>query len=318
MDILYLLAGFVGLIAGGELLVRGAVTVAMRLNVSPMIIGLTLVGFGTSMPELVTSIEAALSGAPGLAVGNVVGSNIANILLILGVAALFSPILISAKAFKRDGWVLVFATALCVGTVLFGSLDRLTALFYVIGFLSYMGLTVFFERRSRSSAAAVYEAEAEIVPPSNSGMPLALGQFVIGLVLTIFGAKLLVSGAVSIAQTLGVSDAVIGLTVVAIGTSMPELVTAVMASRKGQNDVAFGSVLGSNISNILVILGITSLVQPLQVPEVIASQDIWVMVAATACLLVFAMTGWRISRREGGILLAGYIAYLSYVVATII
>lgn len=318
MDILYLLAGFVGLIAGGELLVRGAVTVAMRLNVSPMIIGLTLVGFGTSMPELVTSIEAALSGAPGLAVGNVVGSNIANILLILGVAALFSPILISAKAFKRDGWVLVFATALCVGTVLFGSLDRLTALFYVIGFLSYMGLTVFVERRSRSSAAAVYEAEAEIVTPSKSGMPLALGQFVIGLALTIFGAKLLVSGAVSIAQTLGVSDAVIGLTVVAIGTSMPELVTAVMASRKGQNDVAFGSVLGSNISNILVILGITSLVQPLQVPEVIASQDIWVMVAATACLLVFAMTGWRISRREGGTLLAGYIAYLSYVVTTVI
>lgn len=316
MELIYLIGGFAGLIAGGDLLVRGAVTVARRINVSPMIIGLTLVGFGTSTPELVTSVQAALAGAPGIAVGNVVGSNIANILLILGVAALVSPMLVSSQAFKRDGWVLVYATTLCVAIVLIGSLERMMGLFFLASLLLYLGLTIRYERRNRSSAAEVYEAEAEIVASRPSGMPLGLCLFAVGLVLTVVGAKLLVTGAISLALTFGISETIIGLTIVAMGTSMPELVTAIMASLRGQNDVAFGNVLGSNIFNILGIFGATALVQPLQVPDSIAQLDIWVMVAATALMFVFAMTGWRISRREGGVLATGYFCYLGYLVVT--
>lgn len=314
MELIYLIGGFAGLIAGGDLLVRGAVSVARRINVSPMIIGLTLVGFGTSTPELVTSIQAALAGAPGIAVGNVVGSNIANILLILGVAALVSPMLVSSQAFKRDGWVLFCATTLCVATVLVGSLERLVGLFFLTSLLIYLGLTIRYERRSRSSAAEVYEAEAETVVRRPSGLPLGLFLFVIGLVLTVVGAKLLVTGAISFALTFGISETIVGLTIVALGTSMPELVTAIMAAIRGQNDVAFGNVLGSNIFNILGIFGATALVHPLQVPDAIAQLDIWVMVGATALMFVFAMTGWRISRLEGGVLAAGYFSYLAYLV----
>jgi len=312
MEFLYLIGGFAGLIAGGDLLVRGAVSVARRINVSPMIIGLTLVGFGTSTPELVTSVQAALAGAPGIAVGNVVGSNIANILLILGVAALFSPMLVSSKAFKRDGWVLFFATTLCVGVVLAGSLERLVGLAFLTSLLIYLGLTIRYERRSRSSAAEVYEAEAETVALRPSGLPLGLLLFITGLVLTLIGAKLMVTGAIAFALTFGVSETIVGLTIVAMGTSMPELVTAIMAAIRGQNDVAFGNVLGSNIFNSLGIVGTTALVHPLQVPEEIARLDIWVMAGATALMFVFAISGWRISRREGGILAAGYFIYLTY------
>lgn len=311
------IGGFVALLVGGEYLVRGAVAIASRLGMSPMVIGLTLVGFGTSTPELLTSLQAAFAGAPGIAVGNVVGSNIANILLILGVAAAITPITVNPEAFRRDGAVLIAASLAGLAIVLTGSLGRGAGAVLLAGLFAYVTLTILFERRRHSAAAALYEAEAESVEIPGISPLVAAFQFAGGLAVTLLGARLLVSGAVGLATDLGVSDAVIGLTVVAIGTSMPELVTSIVAARRGHGDVAFGNILGSNIFNILGILGTTALVKPLAVPQVIADFDIWVMLAATALLVATAVSGWRINRTEGAILLGCYIAYLAWLVAGI-
>lgn len=308
-----LLLGLCGLVVGGEMLVRGSVSAAKAFGISPLVIGLTLVGFGTSSPELVTSLQAALSGAPGIAFGNVVGSNIGNVLLILGLTALLSPIAVAPDGFWRDGGVMLLATALCLGAVLAGEMGRWVGLGFVLALAAYLTFTLVTERRkTRSAAGAVYAAEAEAVPGPDYSMAVSLGLALVGLVVTIFGARFLVSGAVTLAEAAGMSQTVIGLTIVAIGTSMPELVTSVIAIRKGQGDVALGNVLGSNVFNILGILGITALVQPMAVPPEIAQLDIWVMCGASVLLVVFAWTGWRIGRREGGVMLAGYAAYLAW------
>ena len=312
MNIALLLLGFVALILGGEWLVRGAVLIATRFNVSPMLIGLTLVGFGTSTPELVTSVQAAMIGSPGIAVGNVVGSNIANILLILGVAALVMPIAVSRDAFKRDGTMLALATLLCVAVVVMGSLSRVTGSLFLVCLGLYLGVTIYLERRHKSPASIVYDAEADSIAEPPGSLLSASGLLLAGLLATIVGAKLLVTAAVSMATAWGISEATIGLTIVAIGTSMPELITSVIAARKGQSDVAFGNVVGSNLFNILGILGITAMLKPLQVPAAIASFDIWVMLLATALLIVVAISGWRITRREGTLLVLGYVSYIVY------
>lgn len=312
MDYIYVLGGLIGLIVGGELLVRGAVSLAERFRVSPMIIGLTLVGFGTSTPELVTSVQASFAGSPGIAVGNVVGSNIANILLILGVAALVMPIAVTPAAFRRDGTVLVVVSGLCLWAVLSGVLGQGAGGLFLAALAIYLTATIYMERRAGTAASAVYVAEAEALPDVRSGPLVSLGLLLLGLLVTLLAARFLVSGAVSVAAALGLSEAVIGLTIVAVGTSMPELVTSVIAARRGQSDVALGNVIGSNIFNVLGILGVTALLQPIEVPPVIAEFDIWVMLAATAVLLVFARSGWRIGRREGAALTAGYVVYLAW------
>ncbi|MCA0872000.1 calcium/sodium antiporter [Seohaeicola saemankumensis] len=305
--------GLAGLIIGGELLVRGAVSAAKGFNISPMVIGLTLVGFGTSTPELVTSLQAALNGASGIAIGNVVGSNIGNVLLILGLAAVMAPIAVAPAALRRDGSVVALATVLCLAVVLMGTVGRVAGSGFLLALAAYLSFTLISERRATHSAAAeIYEREAEAVPGPDHGLGLSIMLALCGLGLTLLGARALVSGAVTLAQMVGLSEAVIGLTIVAIGTSMPELVTSVIAVRRGQGDVALGNVLGSNIFNILGILGITALVQPMQVPSQIAGFDIWVMALATALLIVMARTGWRIGRREGGVMLACYAAYLGW------
>ncbi len=306
-----ILGGLVALVTGGELLVRGAVSLALRLGVSALVIGLTLVGFGTSMPELVTSLQAALSGSPGIAIGNVIGSNTANILLILGIAALIFPIAVQPEAFRRDSVVFCAAALAALLITLFGEAGRLTGAGLVLLLLVYVGWTFWQERRSETAASAVYEDEAAFIQPARpSPVWLSLVLVFVGIGLTIFGAKLLVSGAVSLAESLGVSDTIIGLTVVAVGTSLPELVTSVMAALKRQADVAFGNIVGSNIFNIFGILGVTAWVTPLTIPPQILSFDIWVMLAATALLVVFARSGWRVSRREGAGLVALYGAYI--------
>lgn len=310
--VLFVVLGLVGLIIGGELLVRGAVSAAKAYGISPMVIGLTLVGFGTSSPELVTSLQAALSGSSGIAIGNIVGSNIGNILLILGIAAMLAPIAVDPKAFRRDGAVMVGATLLCLGVVLIGDINRMIGAGFVTALAAYLVFTLWSEKRAGGTpAAAVYEGEAEAVPGPEYTLGISIVIAIVGLVITIFGARFLVSGAVTIAQMAGLSEAVIGLTIVAIGTSMPELVTAIIAVRKGQGDVALGNVLGSNIFNILGILGITAIVQPMEIPAVIAQLDIWVMCAATLVLVIFARTGWTISRREGGLFVLAYLIYLT-------
>jgi cation:H+ antiporter len=312
MDLIYILGGFVLLVAGGESLVRGAVAIAERLGIPPLVIGLTLVGFGTSTPELLTSLQAAFAGSPGIAVGNVVGSNTANILLILGTAALLSPMAVDRRGFLRDGAVVVAASLAALIAVQVGALGRLAGGALVAGLAVYLIATLWIEMRRKSPAAAVYEAEAESRPHPALSVPIALLFFAGGLAVTLLGARLLVTGAISLAAGWGVPEAVIGVTIVAIGTSLPELVTSVLAARKGQSDVAFGNVIGSNIFNILGILGVTALVHPLEVPAQIASLDIWVMIAATGLLVWVAMSGWRITRREGGLMVALYAAYLGW------
>ncbi|MCC1494016.1 calcium/sodium antiporter [Cognatishimia sp. F0-27] len=303
--------GLVGLIVGGELLVRGAVSAAKTFGISPMVIGLTLVGFGTSTPELVTSLQAAMSGSAGIAMGNVIGSNIGNILLVLGLAAVIAPVAVDPTAFRRDGVVLAVATLLCLSVVLTGEAGRMIGAGFILALAMYLAFTLRVERREGASpSAALYEAEADAVPGSDHALGVSIAMALSGLAITIFGARFLVTGAVSLAQAAGISETVIGLTIVAVGTSMPELVTSIIAVRKGQGDVALGNVIGSNIFNVLGILGLTALVQPMAVPDEIADFDIWVLVAVTCVLLVFARTRWTVSRREGVAFLLAYAAYL--------
>jgi len=312
MDILLIAAGLAGLLAGGELLVRGAVALARSLGVSPLVIGLTLVGFGTSAPELVTSLQAAFAGSPGIALGNVVGSNIANILLILGIAAAITPLASSRAAFRRDGSVLVLASLALTVVIVGGGLGRVEGALLLAGLAGFLAWVFVAERRGATPAGEVYIDEADEIatpptPPARSALTLLFG-----LVLTVVAARLLVDGAIGVSRSFGVSETVIGLTVVAVGTSMPELVTSVVAARRGHGDVAFGNIVGSNIFNILGILGVTGLARPLAVPADIAGADIWIMLAATAALVVFSISGWRVTRGEGWTLLGGYAAYLAF------
>lgn len=315
-----LMGGLILLIAGGELLVRGAVQVATSLGVSPLVIGLTLVGFGTSAPELVTSVQAALSGAPGIAYGNIVGSNIANVLLIGGAAAMIFPIAISSAALKRDGLVMI------VVIVLFAAVSAVTPLGRVIGALFVGGLVIYVYTAFRQERAAppvdhgaVYDkslALQETDPALNmtsshrSSLLISALIALAGLVLVVVGGKFLVDGAVSLARGFGISETVIGLTIVALGTSMPEFITSVVAGFKRQGDVAFGNIIGSNIYNILGIGGATALMAPGAVPSEIVGFDNFVMIGVSALLVGMAWTGFRINRWEGAVLLAGYAAYV--------
>jgi cation:H+ antiporter len=307
MDLLLIAGGLVALLIGGDWLVKGAVDAARRWGVSPMVIGLTLVGFGTSMPELLTSLQAAFGGYPGIAVGNVVGSNIANILLILGLAAVMSPVIVSQGTFRRDAMILVGSAALGMALALTGTFGRLSGVIFLAGLSGFLWLAF------RKGEDPVYEHEAEALPEHpGRALGLSLGQFALGLVITILGARYLVQGAVGLAEAAGISETVIGLTIVAVGTSLPELVTSVLAARKGESDVALGNVIGSNIFNILGILGVTALIKPIPVPPEILRLDIWVMGAATMVLVWVSLTGWKITCREGYGMVGAYAAYLGW------
>jgi len=301
-DILLILGGLAGLVIGGELLVRGAVRTAGALGVSPLIIGLTLVGFGTSTPELVTSVQAALLGSPGVAVGNIVGSNICNILLILGVAALIRPVDAEPRGLRRDGPALAAATLIGLAAILWGDLGRVVGAGFVAALLGYL-LWLYASERRRADAANDPAPERKGLW---SGLPLTLA----GLALVVTGADWLVTAAIALAQVWQVSDSLIGLTIVAVGTSLPELTASVAAAARGRGDVALGNIVGSNIFNILGILGVTALVEPLAAPAEIIAFDVWVMVAATAALIWVAATGARVTRGEGALLLGGYGVYL--------
>lgn len=311
-DIAFLAAGFVLLLVGGEYLVRGAVSIARRFGISPMVIGLTLVGFGTSAPELVASINAALKGSPGIAIGNVVGSNIANVFLVLGIAALIFPLATNREAYRRDGPVLILATAILVMMVLAGEIGRIAGAIGVALLVAYTSFTWWSDRRSLDAGAVMHGQEAEEIDEiPQSRMWVALLMAAGGMAAVLYGADLLVDGAIGIARGFGLSEAVIGLTIVAIGTSLPELATAVIAAWRRHADVAFGNIVGSCIFNIFGILGVTALVMPLAVPAEIALFDVWIAALAAIVFVIFAMTGWRIGRREGAVLGLLYVAYIA-------
>jgi cation:H+ antiporter len=304
--------GLALLVIGGEVLVRGASSAARKLGVSPLMIGLTLVGFGTSTPELVTSLQAALAGSPGIAVGNVVGSNIANALLILGLTALIAPVVVDRRAFLRDGPMLALVTGGAVWALFQGVLTRQMGIVSLAILAGYI-LLVWLLERNRGKPEGDRREDAADLKSGWRGSPwLALVLAAVGIGVTIVGAKFLVDGSVTLARSMGVSDTVVGLTIVALGTSAPELVTSVIAALRKQGDVALGNVIGSNLYNLLGILGVTAIVQPVPVPPEILGVDLVILSLATGAMIVFALRGMRISRGEGLILIAGYGAYMAW------
>jgi cation:H+ antiporter len=306
---LALTGGLVLLTLGGELVVRGAVGVARKLGISELMIGLTLVGFGTSSPELAASVNAALAGSPGIAVGNVVGSNIANVLLIFALVAIARPIAVDPKALQRDGWVMLTATLVFIAiAVAFDEISRLTGVLFLLALIAYVIVTYLAERKGDVSAQ-MHEAEGHLHDPAPARLWQSGAIAIVGLVMLVYGADLLVGGAQTIARAAGLSETIIGLTIVALGTSLPELVTSVMAALKGRSDVAFGGIIGSNIYNILGILGVTALVQPIVVPADLLARDWAALYVASLLVLLHANTGGRVNRFEGAFLLLHYAGY---------
>lgn len=323
MMYLFVVGGLLLLFIGGEALVRGSVSVARKLNISELVIGLTLVGFGTSVPELVTSLQAINQDAVGIAVGNVVGSNIANVFLVLAVAALISPIIVHPKALSRDGSIMLGVTFLLCALMWFDQFGRLAG-FTLVGLLiAYLAFSLMADMRPGSAAGDMHRAEGEIVE-SQYGLGLGIVIALLGLAGVVAGANLLVTGAVSLARSFGISETVIGLTIVAIGTSLPELATSVVAAYRKRADVALGNIIGSNIFNILGILGITALVHPFSIRgdvaadamaggepvSIVSNIDVGALVLSAVLLILFATTGKKLARWEGGVLLLGYITYM--------
>jgi len=316
-----IIGGMVALIAGGELLVRGASNLAAALGVSPLIIGLTVVALGTSAPELAVSIQSCLAGKTGLAVGNAVGSNISNLLLILGVSSLITPIAVSARLFRLDIPAMICAAAVLLIFGWDGALDRTEGLVCVSALTAYLIFTVKQGRKESAIAAAdaaLAEGEITYDPKTSTWVSTVLDvvKLVAGIALLVFGANWLVEACVVLAKMAGVSDLVIGLTIVAIGTSLPELVTSIMAGMRGQLELAVGNVVGSNILNILLVLGASAIVAPAGVavdPQSIAF-DVPVMISISLASMPVFFSGLGISRLEGGAMVTYYVAYLGYLV----
>jgi cation:H+ antiporter len=312
----WLVLGLASLVAGGELLVRGAARLATLFGLSPLVIGLTVVAMGTSAPELAVSIHAGLAGQSELAIGNVVGSNIANVLLILGIAAVLVPLVVQAQIVQREVPIGIAAAVAVLILALDGRIGRVDGALLSAALIGYTAYTVAESRRETRAVRKEYAEEfgTQTRPQGAWAVSREVGIFIAGLVVLVLGAQWLVDGAVSIAESLGVSKAIIGLTIVAIGTSLPELATSVIASLRGQRDIAIGNAIGSNLFNLLAILGIAGLVTPdgLTVPAGILRFDLPVMITvAAACLPVF-FVGHRLDRWEGTMFLGYYAAYLLY------
>ncbi len=299
MTYVMLLGGLVALFAGGEFLIRGAVGVAQRFRVPPLVIGLTIVGFGTSMPELLVSLQAAFSGVPALAVGNVIGSNISNVLLILGLSAMIVAVPLPFERMRRDFAVMIGATLLLWAMLWNGVVSRWEGFVLVAALIYYLQLCL----RCGPDGSA---DETEEGRPLWLSLAFAAG----GLVVLLIGARLLVDSSTEIARAFGISEAVIGLTIVAIGTSLPELATAVVASLRGHPEIAVGNILGSNIFNVLGILGVTAAVTPIPVEERFVGFDMGLALAAALAMLGLAALPGRVGRLGGGALLASYAGYI--------
>jgi len=298
-----IVVGFVLLMLGAEYTVRGSVAIANKLKIPTIIVGLTIVALGTSAPEFVVSVKAALNGVSGISIGNVIGSNTANIFLILGVAALIFPIKCRRRIFLRDYKFLFIVNAVFIAFALTGKFvlwQGIVMLMMLLGFIYYN-----YRNTSKSMVC-----EGSISPMAHRAWHIVLAVTIVGLAGIVYGADLLVKGAVDIAKILGVSDEIIGLTIIAIGTSLPELATTVMAAIRKENGVALGNILGSNIWNIVFIMGFTSVVIDVPVPTQFIYYDIWVMLLATVLLLPAMMTRARLSRSEGFVFVVMYAFYI--------
>lgn len=338
MSYFMIFGGLVFLFVGGEALVRGSVGIARKFGISELVIGVTLVGFGTSVPELVTSLQAVSADAVGMSVGNVAGSNIANILLVLGVAALIRPIITNPGALARDFSVMVAATLIFCTLVYYDVFSREIGFGLFVLLLVYIGLSFILDKGAGNETGAMHAEEGELIETADP-LPIASLLAVGGIAGVIFGAQLLVTGGIEVASRFNVSETLIGLTIVALGTSLPELATAAVSAFRGKSDVALGTVIGSNIFNIFGIIGVTAMVHPFSLSEggpglatesysagdVFAEvgapvvntigltwTDISTLALSVFFVLIFALTGKRIARWEGGVMLAGYLLYMGF------
>jgi cation:H+ antiporter len=319
LTIALLLAGLVLLAAGAEFLVRGASRLAATAGISPLVIGLTVVAFGTSAPEVAVSVQAVTAGQADIALGNIVGSNIFNVLVVLGLSAAVAPLLVAQQLVRLDVPIMIGVSILVLVLALDGEISRFDGLLLVSGIVAYTVFAIRESRREGAEVAAEYERQygrARATGAGWKGWLLNISLILLGLGLLVVGARWLVAGAVGIATALGVSELVIGLTIVAAGTSLPEAATSIVAALRGERDIAVGNVVGSNISNLLFILGVAGIVAPdgLQAAPAVLSFDLPVMLAvAVACLPIF-FTGHRIDRWEGILFLAYYAAYALYLI----
>lgn len=316
MALLLFLSGLVFLVVGAEALVRGSSRLASAIGISPIVIGLTVVAFGTSAPELAVSVEAAMSDQAGIAVGNVVGSNIFNVLFILGISAVIVPLTVSQRLVRIDVPLMIALSVVVLLISLDGNVSRIEGLMLVLGLAVYVGLAIYQSRREK---IAVKDEYAKAFGEKGAGQ-WAINLLLVagGLVLLILGSGWLVDSAVTFARLLGLSELVIGLTIVAAGTSLPEVVTSVIAAVRGERDIALGNVVGSNLFNILGVLGLTSIIAPqgIEVSAAAINFDIPVMIAVAFACLPILFTGRVISRQEGFVFLGYYLAYTSYVLLT--
>lgn len=307
MDIVFIALGVALLYFGGNLLVKNSSRLAQNWGISPLIIGLTIVAFGTSAPELAASLTAALRGSPEIALGNIVGSNIANIALILAITALVYPLRTQAAFLRRELPIMIGAAALLLLLFVDGSLGRAEGVLLV----ALLGVYLWLLFRGQETPEIEQEFAQEYSGAPNRPWQAAFGAL-LGLGLLVAGAQSLVAGATSLARGFGVPELIIGLTLVAVGTSLPELSTSIIAAMKREPDIALGNIVGSNIFNILFILGTTTALQPISVAFGAIAVDLWVMLGLSVLLLPFLSTGLRLGRREGSVLLLFYVGYVAY------
>ena len=313
-----MIAGLVLLVIGGEMLVRGASKLAVSIGISPLVVGLTVVAFGTSSPELAVSVQAALTGQVDIAMGNVVGSNIFNVLFILGLAALITPLVVSSQIIRQEVPLMLAASLLLLAFAFNGSIGRVEAAVLFGLLCAYTAFLILQSRREQQAIRDEYAGESHVstVRTWDDHLPAQIGLILAGLVLLVFGSRWLVEAAVTIAKSLGVSELVIGLTIIAAGTSLPEVAASVTAAVRGQRDIAVGNVVGSNTFNILGVLGLSGLVAPipLTVQPSLLEFDMLVMIAvAIACLPIF-FNGYCINRWEGAVFVGYYALYTAYLV----
>ncbi|MBS4032832.1 MAG: calcium/sodium antiporter [Ignavibacterium sp.] len=307
--IIYISAGLLMLFAGAEGLIRGSSSLALRVGITPLVVGLIVVAFGTSSPELVVSLKAAIEGNGDISLGNVIGSNIANIALVLGVAAFIRPLKVNAVVIRREIPLMIFISLIFVIFLINREISRIEGIIFFIGIIVYSIVSVFLARKEKNK-----DIEDEYIE-GVAKKPLKIWQaipfIIIGLALLVYGANLFLEASVEIAKRIGMSQAVIGLTIVAIGTSLPELVTSSVASIKKETDIAIGNVVGSNVFNILLILGVTAIIIPISAAE-ITMTDIIVMMVTAVIILPMTWTKFTLNRLEGAFLLTGYIIYIFY------
>lgn len=308
MDYLLLILGFIILIGSGEVLVRGAAGIALKFNISPLVVGLTVVSLGTSAPELLASLQAVWKGAPDICIGNVVGSNIANLGLVLGVTGLFFPVVIARKVMRLDWPVMMLTTGLFALVMYDLVITLWEGIFFVTALGSYIGFLVWNSRRNREK-----EPE-ELGEVAAKPYWVLITLLLVGCVGLYFGAEWLLEGSLGIARSFGVSEHVIGVTIIAFGTSIPELATSVAAAIKKEMDISIGNLIGSNIFNILGVIGITAIVEPIHVAPVVMSSDIYWVLGIAAVLLPMFLISRKIGRAKSLVLLGAYVVYLISVV----